>query len=390
MTLTKMLLTWRSTVFSLRKSSRGDHLVGLARGDQAQHLELARRQTVRRSRGRRRSGASRAARSGAAPSVRRPRAPVELQRAPSRRRARGTRARSARGAAPRCTARRPVPDAERAPQRLDRRRGVALGERDRAPRVRRHRAEHLGAEVAGDLLELARSARASSTRRRPARSRRAPAGGACGGAVARRGSAPRIALTASASALREAQQREPGLRLAAALAGAAYAASASAARRAGDGSRPAGRASAVACGRPCATPAFDARRASSIASGHAPPSCSISARWTRHAPPNVTSCGCASHQPDSAAVHSRARSSACTAGGSSRSRCSRPAPSRPARGRPSSRATIASSSSARPALDLPLPQQHPPLEATRERGQIVSRKRSPRPAASAAAARAPS
>jgi hypothetical protein len=35
----------------------------------------------------------------------------------------------------------------------------------------------------------------------------------------------------------------------------------------------------------------EARRASSIASGHAPPSCMTSARWIRHAPANGTSCG---------------------------------------------------------------------------------------------------
>ena len=56
----------------------------------------------------------------------------------------------------------------------------------------------------------------------------------------------------------------------------------------------------------------EARRASSIASGHSPFNCNTSDRWTRHAPVKVKDPACVSHQRFNAFVHSLARPSAYT------------------------------------------------------------------------------
>ena len=80
------------------------------------------------------------------------------------------------------------------------------------------------------------------------------------------------------------------------------------ARRAGDGPRPPGRRPGGRRLRSTASrQRSPARRASCSASGHAPWSCMISARCTRHVPVKLTMSGCCSHQRVSAAVHSWAR-----------------------------------------------------------------------------------
>ena len=226
----------------------GDPAVGVPGGDEPQHLELARGQPAGcGSRRARRSARRRAT----APSSRTRAGPPRVRaRRPPRRRARGRPGRSAHASAPprtapssshACQARRSAPSAPWAHRGRGRPR----------PAPARRRPEHAGLTARGDL-------RSSRSRRGP----RDVAGGSMishcrqqphpgGRAVILAEDAP-IAAAATRRALREPQQRQPGLRIAPALARRAICAPPPPrTRREGDAPRPArtqpGRTPKIGC-----------------------------------------------------------------------------------------------------------------------------------------------
>jgi len=168
-----------------------------------------------------------------------------------------------------------------ATQRDKRVAGVALGEQYRAPSVVSRGAQDRRVVVGGDLGELVRSvprrrdvADGQHDLDKAGQQLRAPE------PVRRLGDdAADRRLGRLGLALRQPEQREARLRVVAPL---AYWSAAPAS-------------------------SSHARFVTSSASGQAPCSCRISARWTRHCPVKVTMSGCCSHHAASATVHSWAR-----------------------------------------------------------------------------------
>ena len=283
-----MLLTCRATVFSLMTSSVGDGAVGLARRDEREHLDLARRQAAGRRRPRRpdRCIDSSARASGAAPSCRNTcRAAsssiAAVSSSPSARQAcpTSTRTRAASyGASSRCHA------APRPPQGGERGARLALGEQDGAVGPARHAPEQRRAEPAGDRASSSAAARAAAT---------SPAASAISTYAASSRGRPRGPCLVDHAPHRRDRRGRPGPAPAAAAPGPA-AAGAPAGWPSDTPPRPRRLAAQpvqlglLVDGCPAAGSGggrdsrSHARPASSSASGQAPCSCMISARWTRH------------------------------------------------------------------------------------------------------------
>ncbi len=139
----------------------GDRLVRLAGGDEAQHLQLARRQPmVAMPDGARRGERVECARGPA------PRPTVRIRfgqrrtrvAPPRRRRGRGTPVPSARARVRPCMAPRSAATLRGAPQWTERGLRIAVGQLDRASRMGGHRTQHVGVEALRDVLQLAAGA----------------------------------------------------------------------------------------------------------------------------------------------------------------------------------------------------------------------------------------
>ena len=286
----------------------------LARSNQPQHLELTTRQPVRiRSRERRC-----AARSGFAP--RRSKMFLAPPRAralpPPGRRAAGTPHRRARASgrsrtAPRAPARRRAPAATRTRAAC----ASPSDELHRAPCVRNHRSNIALSYPRASSSSSSHARRALSTvadgehdldvRREQTRAVERPRH--------RRFRSPNRCRRGVGASLREAQLREPRLRL------PAECARLPCTRPRRRRTRPAAGGALPGDSAPGPPPGSSSRRSAlprgvprSSASRQAPSSCSISARCTRQRPVNATISGCSSHQSESARVHSRARRTSYT------------------------------------------------------------------------------
>ena len=179
-----------------------------------------------------------------------------------------------------------LPHFLRASQRIDRSTGVAFGQSHGALRVLRHRAEHLHPEAFCDraqlvggpprLVEIGRGQHDLHVRRQEAR--------ALERIGRRREHAPRRGRGQVDATLGHAEQRHgPAADRGRAHWPARRPVRLRAARRAGDGARLPGRTRCPPRRPSLDESRTDARRASSTASGHAPPICMISERWMRHA-----------------------------------------------------------------------------------------------------------
>ena len=303
--LAKMFCRWRATVCSLTTSSARSPGCVLPVGHQPQHLQLAGGQAVAGSVLRlRRRGAERGERAARRLELQRGRVAV----------AEGRAGRTDQRPRPRGLVRRLelLPHAPRRGAARPARRGLARGELDRAAGLCRHRAEHVAALLVGDPL----AARSQPRARRPASPTASMISTYAGRSRAR--VRPLVRPRPARAGSRPPRRRRRPARAAAARGRAAARARAGSrrgrpprprrARPAADAPRPAGStprrppSGSVACSR-----RRPARRASSSASGHAPCSSRISARWVRHRPVKATMSGCCSHQRVSAAVHSWAR-----------------------------------------------------------------------------------
>ena len=230
--LVKMLDRCRATVFSLSTSSAAIWALLPARGDQPQHLDLARSEAVGRRRPARagdvafasgsapksnaRAANSRFARVGPSRRRRAPRAPVRSARGPGRSRT-----------GPRCA----CPQRRRLAQVRQRAGGIAGGEFDRARGVRGRGDQRGQPNGEAILVELGRRlARASS--RSPAATRTSTAVGqqpTTGDGVGRLRHQPSYrGYGRLGRAPRQPQQRRPGLRVVAVVDSPWYAASAAA------------------------------------------------------------------------------------------------------------------------------------------------------------------
>ena len=307
--------TWRATVCSLSTSSAAIARLSRRRRP-AQDLELARGQPVASPDAARRSASTRA-RSGAAPSSCES-APAAssssaaVSSSPSARQASRELDAHARGLVrrARAPASRPGP-AQRGQRRVARRRPRA---RPRRARRRPTPRQHVALEPRASVASSSHALRASSSVARGEHDLDARPGAA----RARRSrsvvspSTRRIAGGGGLEvALRQPQQRQARLRLEPAPARLAVAVlgRVELAPQAVELALPVRRAGRAARALPDAARRASPARASSSASGHAPCSCMISARWTRQRPVKATMSGWRSHQRARAAVHSCARRS---------------------------------------------------------------------------------
>ena len=313
--LAKMLLTWRATVFSLMTSSAAIARLVLPGRDQAQHLQLARRQAVRVAGRGRRERLDAGEVGHGAELLRRRRAPP---RAPARRRPRRRGARQARPSSTRtraasygtssschgCHARRSAVSAARASPSASSTAPCACAA------IARSSGSSTPAASSSSSSQAARAARdvAGGEHDLDVRGQQTPRAAA--------DPAPRRAPGGSRPPRRprgpgEAQQRQPRLRLPPARGWPrGTPPRPPRTRRAAGGARPAGRTPRRR--RRFGAPRSErspARRASSSASGHAPCNCMISARCTRHDAGEGTRSGCCSHQWRQRRVHSCARRS---------------------------------------------------------------------------------
>ena len=386
----KMFWTCRATVCSLITSAAAICAIALARRNQSQHLQLARREPVRLGRRQRPFARDPARRRDARRCSSRP--PRARAPPPPRRRAVGTprprghgsgRSRTAPRARatsrPRCATRRARPARRllRAAPRLAHGRPSPRASRSRtlarAPRARGTRDAALSTSPTASMI----STNAGRIRARSSGTVVA-ALGAGGSPPRRRRTVPARAAAAQAPAAAPIRARSPSCRppLPRRTRPAAAAA------------LPAGSAQGRAAGFSVSANRSPARRASSSASRHAPSSCSTSARCTRQRPVNATISGCNAHQSARARVHSRARRTSYT---SWQARMTPQYTSPVTMGESSSAvtATMLSSSRASPSRTCPALISMWPCPCIARANRSRSPKRSPiRTASSAAAAAA--